>query len=127
MLRRPFITLAALLSFSFLAVAQAQDAVVTPRDCSGSIATGGTAQNAFSAQGTLRGFIITNIDTSEVMWISFTGTAAAGTAGSFPLPPATATTFAGVASFTSPTSFRTNGAVSVVAATTGHKFSCVRW
>lgn len=126
MLRRLLLTAAAFIALTVAAPAQ-EGAVVTPRDCSGTVTSGGTAQNAFAAQGTLRGFIITNIDTSEVMWISFTGTAAAGTVGSFPLPPATATTFAGVASFISPPSFRTNGAVSVVAATTGHKFSCVMW
>lgn len=111
------------------ALAQAQDGggPVLPQDCSGAITTGGTAQNAFTAAFTTRGFTIANIDTTEVMWISFTGTATAGAAGSYPLAPATATTFAGLSTYSSPSGFRMATALSVVAATTGHKFTCTRW
>lgn len=100
---------------------------VTPTDCSGTITTGGTAQNAHTAQSTLRGMTIANLDATEVMWISFTTTAAASTTQSYPLAPATATTFAGLASYTTPLGFGYNTALSVIAATTGHKFSCTRW
>lgn len=100
---------------------------VTPTDCSGTVATGGTAVNAFAAQTTLHGFTILNDDTSEPLWISFTTTAAASTAGSYPLAPATATSFAGSSSFTSPPGFGTNHALSVVAATSAHKYSCTWW
>lgn len=100
---------------------------VTPTDCSGTITTGGTAQNAHSASFTLRGMTLANIDTSEVLWYSITGTAAAGGLGSFPLAPATATTFVGLATFTTPFGLGYNTALSVVAATTAHKFSCTRW
>jgi hypothetical protein len=100
---------------------------VTLTDCSGTVATGGTAVNAFTAQTTLHGFTILNTNTSEVMWISFTTTAAASTAGSYPLAPATATTFAGAGSFTSPPGMGTNHALSVVAATSAHTFSCTWW
>lgn len=100
---------------------------VTLADCSSAIATGGTAQNAFSASSGRHGFTIANIDTTEVMWISFTTTAAASGTGSFPLAPATATTFAGLNSFTSPLGMGINTALSVVAATTAHKFSCTMW
>jgi hypothetical protein len=102
----------------------------TPTNCSGAITTGGTAQNAFTAQTTLHGFTIANIDTGhndEVLWISFTTTAAPLTAASYPLPAPTATTFAGFGSFTSPTGFGTNVALSVIGATTGHVFSCTWW
>jgi hypothetical protein len=102
----------------------------TPTNCSGTITTGGTAQNAFTAQTTLHGFTIANIDTGhndEVLWISFTTTAAPLTAASYPLPAPTATTFAGFGSFTSPTGFGTNVALSVIGATTGHVFSCTWW
>lgn len=102
----------------------------TPTNCSGTIATGGTAQNAFTAQTTLHGFTIANIDSghnNEVMWISFTTTAAASTAASYPLPAPTATSFAGFGSFTTPAGFGTNVAVSVIAATSGHIFSCTWW
>ena len=53
------------------------------------------------------------------------GTATPGTEGSWPLAPATATTFGQLSSFYSPIGFNT--ALSVVAATTAHKFSCTRW
>jgi hypothetical protein len=102
----------------------------TPTNCSGTITTGGTAQNAFTAQTTLHGFTIANIDTGhndEVLWISFTTTAAAGTSASYPLPAPTATTYAGFGSFTSPTGFGTNVALSVIGATTGHAWSCTWW
>jgi hypothetical protein len=100
---------------------------VTATDCSGTVTTGGTAVNAFTAQTTLHGFTILNTNTSEVMWISFTTTAAASTAGSYPIPASTATTFAGGGSFTSPPGFGLNHALSVVAATSGHSFSCTWW
>jgi hypothetical protein len=105
----------------------AQPTNVTPTDCSGTIATGGTAQNAFTANAARKGFIIANIDTAEVMWINFTGTAAASGTASYPLAPATATTFVGLNSFASPQGFAINTALSVVAATTAHKFSCTVW
>jgi hypothetical protein len=100
---------------------------VTATDCSGTVTTGGTAVNAFTAQTTLHGFTILNDDTTEPLWISFTTTAAASTAGSYPLAPATATSFAGASSFTSPPGFGTNHALSVIAATTAHKYSCTWW
>jgi hypothetical protein len=107
------------------AFAQNSNVNVTPTDCSGTVAVGGTAVNAFGVSSGRRAFQIANIDTSEVMWISFTGTAVAGAVGSFPLAPATVTTFAGLSSYYSPFGFNT--ALSVVAATSGHKFSCTRW
>jgi hypothetical protein len=100
---------------------------VTPTDCSGTITSGGTAQNAFTAQTTLHGFTIVNIDTTEPLWLSFTTTAAASGSGSYPLQAATASTFASPGSFTSPTGFGLNHALSVVAATTSHKFTCTWW
>lgn len=98
---------------------------VTPVDCSGTITSGGTAQNAFGASSGRQAFVIANLDTSEVLWISFTTTAAPSGTGSYPLAPATATTFATLSSFYS--NYGYNTALSVVAATTSHKFSCTRW
>jgi hypothetical protein len=100
---------------------------VTATDCSGTVTSGGTAQNAFTAQTALHGFTIANIDTTEPLWISFTTTAAASGAGSYPLPAATVTTFAGFGSFTAPPGFGLNHALSVIAATTNHKFTCTWW
>lgn len=104
---------------------------VTGTDCSGTATTGGTAQTAISTQTTLHGFTLANTDASagsgEPIWISFTTTAAAGAAASYPIAPPTATTFAGMGSYTSPPGFGTGHAVSILAATTGHKFSCTWW
>jgi hypothetical protein len=104
---------------------------VTPTDCSLALTTGGTAQNIIAATATIHGFTIANIDTSagsgEPVWISLTTTAAASTIASYPLAAPTATTFAGLSSYTTPLGFGINHAVSVVAATTGHKISCTYW
>ncbi len=100
---------------------------VTATACSSTITTGGTAQNAFAAQTALHGFTIVNIDTTEPLWISFTTTAVASGTDSYPLPAATASTFAGAGSFTSPPGFGLNHALSVVAATSAHKYSCTWW
>jgi len=112
-------------------VKTATAANVTPTDCSGTITTGGIAQPAIAAQTTLHGFTIGNIDASagsgEPLWISFTATAAAATAASYPLAPPAATTFAGMGSYSTPPGFGTNHAVSIIGATTGHKFSCSWW
>ena len=100
---------------------------ITLADCSGTITSGGVAQNAFTAAATRHGFTIANIDTSEVLWISFTTTAAASGTGSYPLGPADTTTFSSLASFTSPPGMGINTALSVIAATTSHKFTCTVW
>jgi hypothetical protein len=104
---------------------------VGPTDCSIALTTGGTAQNIIPAGAALPGFTIANIDTAagsgEPVWMSFTTTAAASTIASYPLSAPTATTFAGLSSYTTPLGFGTNANVSVVAATTGHKISCTKW
>lgn len=104
---------------------------ITPVDCSGTISSGATAQNAISASATLHGFTIANIDSTagsgEPLWLSFTTTAAASTVASYPLAPPGPTSFIGFGSYTTPLGFGSNKAVSVVAATTGHKFSCTYW
>lgn len=94
-------------------------------DCSGTITAGGTAQTIIPSTTGVTGFYIVNIDTTEPLWMNIGGTAAANTQGSAPLQAATATTFAGPGSFYS--NFGYNNIVSVVAATTGHKFTCKRW
>lgn len=106
------------------AVAQNQNNV-TPIDCSGAIATNNVAKNAFNNQGNLRGFTIKNENTSEQLCISFTGTAACGSAGTYSLQPGSATVNGG--SFTTPPGLGTNHALSVVAATAGHVYSCTFW
>ncbi len=113
---------------TFAVQATIQGAVnITLTDCSGTISSGGAAQNAFTAAATRHGFTIANIDVTEPLWISFTTTAAASGTGSYPLGPADATTFSNVVSFTSPPGMGINTALSVIAATTSHKYSCTVW
>lgn len=101
---------------------------VTPTACSGTITAGGTAQNAIAAQTTLHGFTIASITAnSDVLWISFTTTAAAAGTDSWPLVAPTATTYVGFGSYTTPYGFGSNHAVSIIGATTGDKFSCTWW
>lgn len=100
---------------------------VTPVDCSGTIASGTTAQTAIAASPGLHGFIIANIDATEALWVSFTGTAAVATSGSFPIAAGTALTFANSGTFASPIGAGFNTNVSVNATTSAHKFTCVKW
>ena len=104
---------------------------VTLTDCSIALTTGTTAQAIIPATTVLHGFTIQNIDTSagsgEPVWFSLTTTAAASTVGSYVLPAPTATTFVGATTYTVPPGAGTNHAVSVIAATTGHKISCTYW
>lgn len=81
-------------------------------DRSGSITTGGTAQQLAAANTARVALVGQNIDPAEDMWINeIGGTAQASTAGSW-LVPAKATFV-----------IETSRAVSVVAATTGHKWT----
>jgi hypothetical protein len=104
---------------------------VTAVDCSGTIATAATAQTVIASSATLHGFIIANIDavtgTGEPLWMSFTTTAGIASAASYPLPAPSTTTYAGMGSFTAPLGFGLNHAVSVIASTVAHKFSCTYW
>lgn len=100
---------------------------VTAIDCSKAIATANTAVTLLTAAQAAHGFAIWNVDTSEVLWVSLTGTATAATLGSFPLPPGTATTYAGVGSFQPAYGVGTGTAVTAVAATLGHKITCTYW
>jgi hypothetical protein len=115
----------------FISPATSAGANVTLTACDGTITTGGTAQVAIAAQTTLHGFTIDNTDAAsgsgEPLWVSFTTTAAASATGSHPLSAPTALTFAGMGSFTSPSGMGTNHAVSIVGATTGHKYGCFWW
>lgn len=63
-----------------------QSVNATPINRSGSITTGGTAQVAMAALSTRKAYFFQNIS-SELMWGSFTGTAAPNATGSFPIQP----------------------------------------
>lgn len=105
-------------------------------DCSGTITAGGTAQLLFPITGAtptkspnVRGFMVMNVDTTaENLCISFTGTVGAATCattGYYALQPATASAAGG--SFSSPLGFGPAQNPIIVAATTGHKFTCSYW
>lgn len=98
-------------------------------DCSGTVVVGGTAVQAISATiGPINGYTIANLDTTEALWYRGTGAVAAvATIGSFPLAAGTASTFAGAGVFSTPTTHKPTGGLSVNATTAGHKFSCVWW
>lgn len=110
--------------------ASAQTSLVNqpvPTNCSGTVATGATAVTAIAVQKVQNGFLLQNLDTTEPLWWSVTGVAVASGSGSFVLGADTATTFAVANSFITPQRFSLGGALSVVAATAGHKFSCIYW
>lgn len=93
--------------------------------CSVTVTTGGTAQNLFTGQTNVQQVVIMDIDTgkTEGIWVSWLGTAAPNTVDSFYIPPYSAT--AGAGSFSLPAGLHPT-AISVYAATTGHKVSCSR-
>lgn len=86
------------------------------KDASGTITTGGTAQTALAAQTGRKYLMVHNpLTASEVLWINLAGTAAVDTAGSVSIEAGGALTFEGEA--------QCSNALSVIAATTGHKFT----
>lgn len=84
-------------------------------DKSGTIATGGTAQDAVAADTGRQYLLIQNIDAAEDLWVNFGTNAVSASAGSILVPAKSSLVFEHVACPT--------GRVSVVAATTGHKFT----
>jgi hypothetical protein len=104
---------------SILATLQAPLAVAgTLTDRSGSITTGGTAQTLIAANANRRYLLIKNPSTeTENLFFSLTGTASltGQNSGSYILQPGE--------SFTMESNFVSTQAVSVIAATTGHKIT----
>lgn len=87
------------------------EVATSPTDHSGTITSGGTAQTAINANSTRVEAWTYNVDASEDLWVNFTGTAVVSGAGSVRLSPGRG--WAG----------KVTSAVSVIAATTGHKFT----
>ena len=98
--------------------------VAVVSDGSGTIAAGGAAQIALAANPNRQGYLIQNVDETnlEGLYYSLTGAAAIGTAGTFSLAASGGIGFPGGAA---------QGvgieAISVIAATTGHQFSIIQW
>ena len=98
---------------------------ITTVDGSGTIASGGTAQVLFVANPARRGYRVQNIDGSlpaEAIWINDTGTATVAGAGSYGLAAAASAAYPG-GSYDG----QSIAAVSIIAATTGHKFTAIQW
>lgn len=96
---------------------------VTPTNCSGSITTGGTAQQLFAASATRHFYQIQNDDITRVENLGIsevTATPVVGAAGTWTLSSLTG-------SYTSPLHYVPNTAIFIVGATTGHTFTCVTW
>lgn len=96
-------------------------------DCSGTITLGGTAQAVTAINSNTRALLIMN-NSAEIMCISWSGSVAtiAGTncgAGSYGLSAGSATAAGG--SLTLSAGIKINS-LSIIAATTGSRFSCER-
>lgn len=99
-------------------------APATVVDHSGTIAVGNTAQQLMAANPSRQGFIVMNIDEviNEEMAVSVVGAAALATPGSITLATSPQAgypggVYQGVGS----------GAISIIAATAGHKFTAYEW
>ena len=89
-------------------------------DGSGTITTGGTAQNLFGGVAPLHGFAIYNPDATNDLWINDAGAAAVATAGSIRVA-------ANGGSYVTPDFYIPVGPVSIVGATTGGKYTAKQW
>lgn len=114
-----------LLAAAFVALPAAGHAAMT--DCSTSIVTRGQAVTIITGANAAKGALVQNIDANEAMWFSLTGIAAPGAAGSYVLPPSQAKGFATSSMYQTNPQIFVGFALSVVAATSGHKISCTWW
>jgi len=87
-------------------------------DGSGTITTGGTAQNLFTGTTPVAGFAVGNPGTTS-LWISKSTTAAPNAAGSVEVAPGML--------YETPSEYTPNHAVSIYGATTGQPFTAERW
>jgi hypothetical protein len=94
-------------------------------DYSGTITAGGTAQLLMPLNSARHGWSIQNIDgvnTGEAIWYSLTGTAQINLPGSYSLAAGQSIAFPGGYG-----QGLTSNAISIIAATTGHKFTATSW
>jgi hypothetical protein len=87
------------------------------QDGSGTVLTGGTAQQLFGGTVPANGFQVGN-SSAGMLYLSDTGTASAG-GSSMPIAAGTV--------YTTPCGYRPAGAVSIFGATTGQSFAARRW
>jgi hypothetical protein len=96
----------------------AQNAATT--DASATIAAGGTAQTLFSGAVPANGWAVYNPDPANDLWVSDTTTAAANGQGAIRVA-------ANGGGYESPPGRKPAGAVSIVGAVTGQKFTASCW
>jgi hypothetical protein len=89
----------------------------TLTDRSGTVTTGGTAQQLMAANASRKGFSVQNVSAGD-LWIRETGTAAAAQ----PSLKLTSGTY-----FETPAGYGSTGAVSIFGATTGQAFTAREW
>jgi len=112
-------------AISFMSVfkqisASVQAVNVTGVDGSSTITAGGTAQDLFSSATPTNGFAVYNPDASEDLWISLSTTAVANGAGCIRIA-------ANGGGYETPPNMKPFHAISIVGATTGHKFTAIKW
>lgn len=88
---------------------------VLPNDASGTVATGGTAQDALAANKGRVYLFIQNLDAAEDLWVNIGATAAVATPGSLLIVAKGSLVYEAEVCVT--------GRVSVIAATTAHPFT----
>lgn len=93
---------------------------ITGSDGSGTITAGGTAQNLFAGATPTNGFEVINPDASEDLWVSLSTTAAPNASGSIRVA-------ANGGAYSTPLGMKPWHAISIVGATTGHKFTAAKW
>lgn len=92
----------------------------TAADGSGTITTGGTAQNLFSGLTPQNGFAVYNPDATNDLWVSDSTTAAANNTGSIRIP-------SNGGFYETPVTYGPISTVSLVGAVTGQKFTAKAW
>lgn len=86
-------------------------------DVSGTITTGGTAQTLVARAP--NGYSIYNLDVMQDLWVNDNGTAAVNTQGSLKIPAG--------GYFETPPGYSPSGAISIIGAVTGQKFTAKVW
>lgn len=89
-------------------------------DRSGAITAGGTAQNLFGGFTPINGFAVYNPDSTNDLWVSMGGTAAANDQGSIRIA-------SNGGGFETPTDAKPQGPISIVGANSSQKFTAFMW
>lgn len=109
-----------LLTGVVLAAGSRVDTANTASDGSGTIASGNLAQDLFGGVVPTNGFAVYNPDTNEDLWISLSTTAAIGGQGSIRVA-------ANGGGYEMPPTAKPFHKISIIAVTTGHKFTAIKW